>query len=71
MEETATVVSKALHNKAPYYIKGYFIGCLILKVGCYAIPILIFLFLCSKRPQERKVLNFEEHVFGTALAMRQ
>ena len=51
--------------------KGYFIGCLVLKVGCYAIPILIYAFLCSKRLQDRKASNLEEHVFGTTLAMRQ
>ena len=60
--------------KPPDYLKGlfhYFIGCLILKVGCYAIPILIYAFLCSKRLQDRKASNLEEHVFGTTLAMRQ
>ena len=51
--------------------KGDFVGCLKLKAGCYAIPILIFVFLCSKRPQDRKALNLEEHLFGTTLAMMQ
>ena len=49
--------------KLPITLKGYFIGCLILKVGYYAIPVLTFIFLCSKRPQNRKALNLEEHVF--------
>ena len=41
--ETAKVVYKALHNEASDYLKGlFFIGCPILKVGRYAIPILIY-----------------------------
>ena len=51
--------------------RGYFIGCLILKVGCYAIPIRIFAFLCSELPRDSKGLNLAEHVFGITLAMRQ
>ena len=62
--EIAKVMHKALLNEAPDYIKGLFIGCLMLKVGCYAMPILIFAFLCSKRPQDRKALNQDEQRFG-------
>ena len=71
MHREPALVQKWRSSCKGMFGQGYFIGCLILKVGCYAVPILIFVFLCSKRPQDRKALNSEEHVFETTLAMRQ
>ena len=55
--ETAKVACKALHSEASDYIKGlfYMLSDTQSTVGCYAIPILIFVFLFSKRPQDRKL----------------